>query len=151
MAKRTKPGDVLRLKTADTKAVYLHYLGRHPEYGDGAAVCPSQHDVEVEMSADLFRGSYVTFFPVAAAVAKGLASVVGHLPSPGLPKRVRRPGARSASKVETWIIEDGANEVVKQKLSAVERELPIAVIWNHELLLQRVAEGWRPEMEGRGE
>jgi hypothetical protein len=53
--------------------------------------------------------------------------------------------------VETWIIEDGASELVTKKLSETERELPIAVIWNRELLVQRVSEGWRPEMEGQSE
>ncbi len=44
----------------------------------------------------------------------------------------------------TWIIEDGTNEVVKSELSAEDLQLPIAAIWNHELLMQRVSEGWRP-------
>lgn len=115
------------------------------------AVCPTKQALQVDVNAELFRGGYVTFFPVVAAVAQGLASIVGHLPSPGLPKRVRRPGARSASKVETWIIEEGTDEVVKRELSDVERKLPIVVIWNRDLLVQRVSEGWRPEMEGRSE
>jgi hypothetical protein len=59
-----------------------------------------------------------------------------------------RPGARAGLTVTTWIMEDVSSEEVKQQLSAEERNLPIAVIWNHELLLQRVREGWRPEMEG---
>jgi len=37
---------------------------------------------------------------------------------------------------------------VKSTLSEEERRLPIAAIWNHEFLVQRVSEGWRPEMEG---
>jgi hypothetical protein len=151
MARRAKPGDVLVVTAPDGAVVYLHYLGKHQEYGDGVAVCPAKQVTYVDANAELFRGSYVTFFPVVAAVAQGLASVVGHLPSPGLPKRVRRPGARSASKVETWIIEDGSVEVVKRELSDAERKLPIAVIWNRDLLVQRVSEGWRPEMEGRSE
>src|ERR1041384_5792547 len=148
MAKKGETGDVLKLARAERKAVYLHDLGKHREYGDGVAVCPLEQNADAEISAELFRDSYVTFFPAVAAVANGMASVAGHLPSPGLPKRMRRAGARSEKKVETWIIEDGTSEIVKRELSAAELELPIAAIWNHELLLQRVAEGWRPEMEG---
>ena len=151
MTKRAKPGDVLQVMTPDGAAVYLHYLGTHQEYGDGVAVCPIKQAADVEVNAELFQGGYVTFFPVVAAVAQGLVSIVGHLASPGLPKRVRRPGARSARQVETWIIEDGSTEVLKRELSNTERKLPIAVIWNRDLLLQRVSEGWRPEMDGRGE
>jgi hypothetical protein len=150
MAKRPKPGDVLELATPDG-LIYLHYLGKHPEYGDGVAVSPTRQARRVTPSPDLFRAGYVTFYPVLAAVSQGLVTVIGHLASPGLPKRLRRPGARSGRRVETWIIEDDFGEIVKRQLSEEEQALPIAAIWNHELLIQRVAEGWRPEMEGRHE
>ncbi len=93
----------------------------------------------------------LAFHPAIAAVVRGLASGVGHLPARGVPIRLRRPGARVGTEVRTWIIEDRSGEVVREKLSAEERRLPIAVIWNQELLAQRVAEGWRPEMEGSNE
>jgi len=150
MPKRIQSGDVLKLATPDG-LLYLHYLGRHPEYGDGVMVCPSKHTGPVAVSADLFRAGYVTFYPAVAAVTQGLAEVVGYLPSPSLPKRLRRPGVRSDNKVETWIIEDASGEYVRQNLSDEERQLPIAVIWNHELLIQRICEGWRPEVEGKDE
>ena len=102
MAKRSKPGDVLEL-AAPAGLVYLHYVGRHPEYGDGVVVCPTKHSDRVKVAAELFETGYVTFFPVAASVARGLATVVGNLPSPGLPRRLRRPGARSGREVVTWI------------------------------------------------
>jgi hypothetical protein len=146
MARRAKVGDVLELVSSDG-LMYVQYAGRHAEYGDGIAVCPMKHEDRVQIGPELFRAAYVTFYPANAAIARGLAEVVGHLPSPGLPKRFRRPGVRSGSKVETWVIEDASGEIVKRALSEEERRLPIAVIWNHELLEQRVAEGWRPEME----
>lgn len=34
MKKKAKPGDVLVVATPDGAAVYLHYIGRHDEYGD---------------------------------------------------------------------------------------------------------------------
>ena len=150
MAKRAKPGDILQVTTPDG-LIYAHYLGRHPEYGDAIAVCPTKQTAAVPVSAELFRGGYVIFYPAVMSASRGLAAVVGHLSSPGLPKRMRRPGVRSGRKVETWIIEDDSRETVKEELSDEDRQLPIAVIWNHELLVQRVAEGWRPEMEGHDE
>jgi hypothetical protein len=148
MAKRAKPGDVLAISVPDG-AIYLHYLGRHSEYGDGVALCPRIQASGAAITLALFRDAYVAFYPVIAAVGRGLADVVGHLPSPGLPHRLRRPGARVGSKVATWVLEDRSGaEVVKRHLSEEERHLPIAVIWNHELLVQRVVEGWRPEQEG---
>ena len=147
MAKMPKPGDVVELNGPNGN-VYLQYLGKHAEYGDGVTVCPWLHTGRLEPTAALFRDGYVAFFPVVAAVARGLASIVGRLMPVEIPTLLRRPGVRSPNRVETWIIEDGGIESVKTKLSDAERRLPIAAIWNRELLLQRVAEGWRPEMEG---
>jgi hypothetical protein len=151
MVKRAKTGDVLALRAPDGE-VYVHYLGKHVEYGDGIAVCPAVQRRGVAVTPDLFQNAYVTFYPATAAVARGMAEVVGSLPSPGLPRRFRRPGARSGRLVKTWILEDAAGAIlVKELLSEEDLHLPIAVIWNHEFLLQRVAEGWRPEMEGNHE
>jgi len=150
MAKRPKSGDVLELTTPSGR-IYLHYLGKHVDYGEGVAVCTAIHPATPPIGPDLFLDGYVTFYPVVAAAARGLAAVVGHLPSSGLPTRLRRPGARLGGEVRSWIIEDPSGEVVKQRLSAEELRLPIAVIWNQALLTQRVAEGWRPEMDGSHE
>ncbi len=150
MAKRAKPGDVLAVSTLDG-VIYLQYLGRHAEYGDGVAVCPRIIQTPgAAITPELFRDAYVTFYPAAAGVRRELADVVGHLPSPGLPRRWRRPGARVGLKIVTWILEDSCGEELKRQLSEEERHLPIAAIWNHELLIQRVVEGWRPEMEDGG-
>jgi hypothetical protein len=148
MAKRARVGDVLEVVVPEGK-IYLHYLGAHPEYGDGVAVCPTIFQSPVAVTESLFRDSYFVFYPARAAVSRRFASVIGQLPSPGLPGRLRRPGAQHGSKVETWIIEEDSREEVKRQLSDEELRLPVAVIWNHEFLVQRVLEGWRPEHEGR--
>lgn len=147
--KRAKAGDVLELKAGDRFA-YLHFVGKHPEYGDAVVVNPGLREQPETVSAEFFANGYVTFYPVAAAVAQGLVEVVAHLPPPKLPERLRRAGARSGRHVDTWIIETGSGDVVKAKLSDEELRLPIAAIWNHELLVQRIAEGWTPAQEGRG-
>lgn len=147
--KRVKAGDVLELKAGDRFA-YLHYIGKHPEYGDAVLVNPRLRERQASVTGENFSGGYVAFYPVTAAVAQGLVDVVAHLPPPNLPERLRRAGARSGRRVDTWIIEDGSREVVKAKLSEEELRLPIAAIWNHELLVQRIAEGWNPTQEGRG-
>ncbi|HEX3758813.1 MAG TPA: ribonuclease E inhibitor RraB [Kofleriaceae bacterium] len=150
MAKRARPGDVLEIAAPDGW-IYAHYLGKHPEYGDAIAVCPTKHAERAPIRSELFGESYVAFYPAVAAVNRGLAAVVGHLPAPGLPTRLRRAGARNGRKVETWIIEDRSRETLKESLSDEERELPIAAIWNHEMLMLRVSNGWRPSIEGREE
>lgn len=145
---RVKGGDVLQLRAGDRFA-YLHYIGKHPEYGDAVLVSPGLQERQTSVARENFVSGYVAFYPAAAGVAQGLVEVVAHLPPPNLPERLRRAGARSGRRVDTWIIEDGSREVVRTKLSEDELRLPIAAIWNHELLVQRIAEGWNPMNEGR--
>lgn len=146
--KRVKPGDVLLLNAGGGFA-YLLYIGPHPEYGDAIFVSPKLRERQAIVKGETFSGGYLAFYPARAAVAKGLVEVVGQMSPPSLPKRLRRPGARSGRRIDSWIIENGTGEVVKAKLSEEELQLPIAVIWNHELLIQRVTEGWNPVEEGR--
>ena len=146
--KRAKPGDVLQLSTPKGFA-YLQYAGRHQEYGDAVLVNPKISERPQAFTSKAFVGDYLIFYPAAAAVAQGLVVVIDHQPPPNIPWRLRRPGARSGRLVDTWIIEDGTSETVKSKLSEDDLSLPIAVIWNHELLAQRVLEGWNPLHEGR--
>jgi hypothetical protein len=150
MPQRARPGDVLAISTEDGR-IYLQYLGRHPDYGDGVAVCPEKQSGRVPVGPELFRDAYVTFYPAIAAVAQGLAQVVGKLPCSGLPPRMRRPGVRSGRRIETWIVEDAHGDHVRRELTDEERRLPIASIWNHDFLIQRVSEGWRPEREDEHE
>jgi hypothetical protein len=147
-AKRARAGDVLEVEVPEGR-IYLHFVGTHPDYGDGVAVSPTTQPNPVAVAEDLFRDGYFTFYPARAAVSQGLARVVGRLPSQGIPRRLRRRGAMIGTEVKTWIIEDGSREEVKHKLSKDELRLPIAATWNHALLLERVRMGWRPEGEGR--
>lgn len=150
MVKRAKPGDVLEVEVPEGR-IYLQFLGTHPEYGDGVAVRPTPSPAPAQVDEALFENSYILFYPARAAVNRGLANVVGWLPCGGIPRRLRRPGVRVGRRIETWVIEEGSQEETKRQLSEEELQLPLAVIWNHELLVQRVTEGWRPEHEGRAE
>lgn len=147
MAKRLRPGDVLEVRLPDGLG-YLLYVGAHAEYGDAVKVSPAVATQRPSVSHELFERGYVTFYPARAALAQGLVMIVGNLPAPSLPGVLRRPGARSGCSVETWIIEDQSGESVTRTLTREERHIPIAAIWNHELLVQRIAEGWRPEKDG---
>lgn len=147
--KRAKPGDILELRVDDHFA-YLHYIGKHPEYGDAILVGSLLKERQASITAQIFSRGYVAFYPAVSAVAQGLVEVVAQLPPPKLPERLRRAGARSGSCVDTWIIEDESGEIVKAQLSEEELRLPIAAIWNHELLVQRISEDWDPSREGGG-
>ena len=146
MSKALRIGDVLELPVP-AGHVYLHYAGKHKDYGDGIFVSPQTHASRPDISTELFEDAYFTFYPANAAVAKRLVSVVGNVGAPSIPSRLRRAGAREGRLVKTWIVEEGSNETLRRVLSPEERRLPLARIWNHALLLQRISEGWRPEME----
>jgi hypothetical protein len=147
--KRARPGDILEVKLPDGLA-YLHYVGKHPDYGDAIVVSPTKHQTRPGATDHLFDDGYVTFYPVTAAVHQGFVTVIGHakVPPHVPPTRFRRPGVYSERGVETWVIEDETGDQVRTKLSDAERLLPIAAIWNHEFLLGRIDSGWRPESEG---
>lgn len=147
MGKRLRPGDVLEVN-GQSGLVYLQFLGEHPEYGDAVSVCPFEQPSRPSGYEALFISAYVIFYPLRAALARGLANVVGHVDSKGVPKKLRRPGARVGLSIMTWVVENGNSEITKQRLTEDELQLPIAAIWNHELLLQRVHDGWRPDKEG---
>jgi hypothetical protein len=146
-SRRTRPGDVLRLNTPKGIA-HLQYIGRHPEYGDAVLVSPKLRGLPEVIGSQMFSGAYVAFYPAVAAVAEGLIEVIGHLTPPSVPRRLRRPGARSSRGIDTWVIEDGVREATKSRLTQDDRRLPIAVIWNHEFLVQRLLQGWKPAQEG---
>ena len=73
--------------------VYPPYVGRDKEYGDAIIACPRVFTVSPPDLSQSFHDGYFIFYPVTAAVAQGLAHVVGHFPSPGMPARFRRAGA----------------------------------------------------------
>lgn len=145
---RPKAGDVLEVTFAERRA-YLYYLGRHPEYGDAIRVLDRSTLASQERLEEVVSEGYVTFYPVLSAASRGLVAVVGHANSAlGMPAAFRRAGARANDgKVLAWIIEEDGAERLTRNLSPRERALPIAAIWNHEMLRMRIVEGWRPEKE----
>ncbi|MCI0571579.1 MAG: hypothetical protein L0Y66_12555 [Myxococcaceae bacterium] len=149
---KVKVGDVLEIPTPEGLA-YAQYVGKHPEYGDAIWVVPKVFEKRPGDLRAVFEGEsgYLTFYPVRAAVTQGLVGGVAPLPvTPGrsIPPTLRRAGARAAGgRVLTWVISTGPEEVVRKELSETEARIPIAAIWNHELLQQRITQGWRPERE----
>jgi hypothetical protein len=55
----------------------------------------------------------------------------------------------SDGAVESWVIEGGWRDIVKNKLSDEERKMPIANVLNHEQLSSQIAKGWTPENDSR--
>ncbi len=149
--KRAQPGAVIEVVTPRGLA-YVQYVGKHPKYGDAIRVLPGFFPEQPrDWSALLAQEGYVTFYPLNAAVSQGLVRVTSSeaiLPGKGMPNVYRRAGWRNEDgKAVLWFICEGNKETRRQELSDEERRLPIMAIWNHEFLVERLGDGWRPEQE----
>jgi hypothetical protein len=150
--KRVKTGDVLEVKSS-RGYTYIQYVGKHAEYGDVIRVLPGIYDRSLPDVREIVESvGYLGFYSARAAVSQGLAMILGPFPLPSstsVPINVRRAGARGPDgTVLTWIIEREGQEFVRENLTDSEKQLPIAAIWDHELLMLRVCEGWHPSKEG---
>jgi Regulator of ribonuclease activity B len=152
--KRIRLGDIVEIQTPGGLA-YLQYTSRHPRLGDTVRVLPglfAERPAAAELNALAAKEGYFTFYPVGAAIRQGLVEIAANCPialNLEAPSALRRIGSMTPEgKVVAWRISDGTKEaLVKRELTAEERRIPIASIWNHEFLVSRLSEQWRPEHE----
>ena len=150
--KRLRPGDLFEIRS-DGGVALIHYIGRHETQGHTVYVYPKWYESRAEALRDKKPATgYVTFYPAQSAVLQGLAEIIDTRPLPtgaSLPTRYRRPGAPGRNgKTLAWIIvEPDGREVLKRKLTAKERKLPIAATWSHAGLIACITDGYRPELE----
>jgi Regulator of ribonuclease activity B len=79
MPARLNKGEIARVRSRDG-FVYLQYLGTHPKRGQAVAVCSKRQPRSVKVTAALFEGAQVVFYPLSADVGRGVATIVGRLP-----------------------------------------------------------------------
>jgi hypothetical protein len=95
---------------------------------------------------------FYVYFPLGAAARRKIVHKVGHYEIPEHAKPfppLRRSMFRDANGLTTsWILsEDGCHEYVTKRLSPEQKKWSKSSIWNDTLLVDRICEGWRPEME----
>jgi hypothetical protein len=152
--KKARFGDVFEVRTPRGFA-YLQYTSKHPEYSDTIRVLPGLFEARpplTELAALTTQEGYFTFYLVSLAVRHGLVELVGNYPIPaGLeaPSKLLRAGFRtSEGKALAWFLEEGGHEtLLKRELTPEEKRISLAQMWNHEFLVHRLAEQWRPEHE----
>jgi hypothetical protein len=148
---RLRAGDLLEVQVGRGVA-YIQYVGRHQEYGDVVFVFPGVYEHRPDNFDCLSRQSgYLTFYPARKAHREKLIKpVASHtLPiSAEVPQHLRRAGARARNgQILTWIVERDGLEILQPELTEQDKLLPIAAIWNHEMLVMRIAEDWHPRRE----
>jgi hypothetical protein len=152
--KKVRFGDIAEVRTPRGRG-YLQYTSKHPRYSDMVRVLPGLFDKRpspAELAALVTQEGYFTFYLVSLAVRQGLAEIVGHFEIPvGLeaPSAWLRAGFTTREgKVMAWVLVEGSKEtVLKRELTPEEKRLSLAEMWNHEFLMHRLAEQWRPEHE----
>jgi hypothetical protein len=144
---RLRPGDVLKVECG-SKLGFLGYLGRHAHFGDAVLVLP---DLFSEAPRDLCshfnEAGYFQFYPATTAARHKLATKVTFCAEAmrALPVRWRNIiNSNADGTVRSWLVCDGVGYEPRDHLSIEEHTLPIGEIINHELLLQRLREGWTP-------
>lgn len=150
--KRPRIGDVIEIPTPKGLA-YAQYTHKHPRYGALIRVLPGLYKSRpAEYSALVQQVErFFVFFPVGAAVARGIVSLIAHgiVPERCQPFPLFRDGVKdpATGRVETWWLWDGEREWRVGELTPEQRNLPIRSIWNDTLLIERIMEGWSPADE----
>jgi hypothetical protein len=153
MARASKPGDVYQISTPKGLA-YFQYIRKDDEYGHLIRILPGIFETIPASFCELTQSKelYFIFFPLAAAVSKGIVKHVASEPLPvsaQKPPTMRRPGGRAAGgKVLNWWLRGPNGEEKKvDNLNEEQKRYSLAVIWNDTLLVERICSGWSPENE----
>lgn len=149
---RIKLGDVVEIPTPKGLA-YAQYINKHGKYGALLRVFSKTHrqrqlDLDTIVAGDV---QFMCFFPLQAAVGKGIVTIVGNAPIPAETSEfpVFRAGVvdPATGKVAVWWLWDGKKEWRVGTLTLEQRRLPIRGVWNDTILVERVVSNWRPEID----
>lgn len=152
MAKRIRIGDVIEIPTAKGLA-YAQFSNTHPRYGALLRVLPGFLNSRPSDFLELAQQpeTFVTFFPLQAAVGRNIFEIVGNVPVPDFarPFPLFRTGVEDPEtrKVKVWWLWDGKKEWKVGDITTEQRKLPLRGIWNDTLLIERIEEGWTPSTD----
>lgn len=152
--KRPRIGDIIEIPTAKGLC-YAQYPHQHPQFGGLIRVFDrlfSERPNELQKAA---QGPvrFSTFFPVRAAIKRGIFRVVGNqeIASQNREFPVFRDGLEDprTNKVTTWWFWDGEREWKVGQITEEQRKMPIRAVWNDTFLVNRIESGWTPGIDPR--
>jgi hypothetical protein len=146
---RPRLGDVIEISTPLGLA-YAHYTHTHESFGALLRVLPGLHksrppDFSAVVQAE---PQFITFFPLGAACNRRIVKIVANevLPRAAMVFPIFRSCVRTTNGRGPWWLWDGINEWRVGDLEPGMEQLPLRGIWNDTLLIQRIAERWKHEM-----
>lgn len=154
MTKRAQPGDIIEVSTAKGLA-YVQYTHQHPTHGGLIRVFDAVFESRPSGFAEIVKGPvrFSTFFPVRAAVHRGIFKVVGH--EVIAPQNAAFPIFRigiedpKSKKVALWWFWDGEREWAVGQITSEQRKMPLRAVWNATMLIERIETGWTPQDDPR--
>jgi hypothetical protein len=145
-----KIGDVFEI-AIDARYAYAHYSHKHGTYGALLRVMPSTYAVRPDDFAWITatEPQFLCFFPLNAAIKRGLAVRVGGAPLAQAAQAfpVFRSSVRSPNGWGPWWLWDGEKEWLVGALQPGMERLPIRGVVNDTLLVGRIRDGWRAESD----
>ncbi|QPB85867.1 hypothetical protein CWC22_022975 [Pseudoalteromonas rubra] len=146
MSKRPKLGDIIEISLPNNGTGYAQYTHKNKQYGSLLRVF--QISQKVGDIAELLstKHQFTTFFPLSAALARGIVRVIGNLAIKDEYQdfpTFRAGFANKSGIVEVWWLWDGEKEVRVGELSAKQMEYPIRGVRNDTLLIERIGSGWQ--------
>lgn len=151
---KAKIGDIIEIPTSKGLA-YAQYTHQHPQFGGLIRVFDEIYKGRPENFSSLVNGQvrFSTFFPLQAAIKRGIYKVVAHheVAGPNRSFPLFRNGVADpkTKKVSVWWFWDGEKEWRVGNITQEQRKLPLLGVWNDTMLVQRIEEGWRPETDYR--
>lgn len=146
---RPRLGDVIEIKTPRGLA-YAQYTHKNPLQGALLRVLPGFFPSRPSDFAALVaqRELFLVFFPLGAACHRKIVSIVAEEEVPPQSRQFptfRHGYADADGHVALWTLWNGEREWRVTELSPEEQQLPLRPgTWNDTLLIERIAEGWRP-------
>jgi hypothetical protein len=147
--KRIRIGDIVEIPTAKGLS-YAQFSHNHVRYGALIRVLQGFY-TERPSNFSRFVGepeSFCTFFPLQAAVSRGIFNILCNCAVPDFAKLfpIFRTGVEDpvTRKVKNWWLWDGEKEWNVGDITTEQRKLPLRGIWNDTLLIERIESGWTP-------
>ena len=152
MSKRVRIGDIIEIPTSRGLA-YAQYGHKKEQWGALLRILPgfcAQRPEDFSQIANQ-EESFVVFFPLQAAISRGIFEVVAHQEIPQHARTFplfRGAGFRDRQgRVQNWWLWDGVREWPIGRQTDEQRKLPLCQVWNDTLLIERIEEGWTPEKD----